>query len=137
MLLQSRSLADEVVRDPTNPGLFYAIWDNPKVMCVLEFYFIIILSRLHPQSGARSHDPEIKSHVLHQLKQLGVLWLDKKKNNKTFQEFGHNLVINRNNRRKTCSVQRDSCIHFCGLILVLALVFLPVTFFHLTPLAKS
>jgi len=54
MLPQSRSPADEVVREPTNPGLLYAVWDNPKVRCVLGFYFIIIiiLSRLHPQSGA-------------------------------------------------------------------------------------
>lgn len=38
-----------------------------------RFYFFFFLSGLYAQPGARSQDPEIQSHMLHQLTQPGAL----------------------------------------------------------------
>lgn len=37
ILSQSRSPADEAVREPTNLALSHAAWDNTQVMCVTGF----------------------------------------------------------------------------------------------------
>ena len=44
----------------------------PNVFKKKKKFFFLILSGPHAQRGARTHDPEIKSHMLHRLSQPGA-----------------------------------------------------------------